>query len=522
MATIPKGFGTIEDLLNRASQAQKHWELWRSLHQEAFDFAAPQRDTMQYYSPGQRKNRHVFDSTAIEGLATFANRIQGSLMPSWKKWMMLTAGQAVPKNERKRVDTALEAATNTFFSFFNHSNFTTEITPGLSDLGIGTGAILVEEAEFSQGNPIKFSNVPLAELHPEMPPSGPIECVWRPQEIEARHIKRLWPDADLPESVARLAETKPLTKVKILNGMLYNPDDKRYYQMVIHKSSKTLIFTQNFATKRLIVFRWHVTPGEVFGRGPILQKLADIRTANKVKQFILENAAIQMAGVYTGVDDGVFNPHTVRIAPGVIIPVTSNASQAPTLQALPRAGDIGIGGIVLEDLQASIKRSLMADPMGEVTDTVKSATEQMLRMQESLKERGASFGRLKSELMEPIVTAVVDILTSLGHIEDIKIDGRAATIRWESPLARAEDVDDFQNSQMWLATIGQLPEGIALGSIKLEELPEYWAGKLGVPLSLLRDDTEKQQLTAMAMEAAQAMLQAGGTPGQGGMGGAGI
>jgi len=81
--SIPKGLGTVKDLCKRADKAKETWELWRSLHQEAFDFAAPQRETFRFWSPGQRKNRHIFDSTAVVGLVTFANKIQGSIVPSW-------------------------------------------------------------------------------------------------------------------------------------------------------------------------------------------------------------------------------------------------------------------------------------------------------------------------------------------------------------------------------------------------------------------------------------------------------
>ena len=77
----------IEECLKRIDQAQSRWELFRSLHQEAMDFAAPNRETFNKYSEGQRKNRHVYDSTAVLGTQQFSNRIQGSLIPPWTQWM---------------------------------------------------------------------------------------------------------------------------------------------------------------------------------------------------------------------------------------------------------------------------------------------------------------------------------------------------------------------------------------------------------------------------------------------------
>jgi len=507
--SIPKGLGTVKDLCKRADKAKETWELWRSLHQEAFDFAAPQRETFRFWSPGQRKNRHIFDSTAVDGLVTFANRIQGSMVPSWMEWMKLESGSDVPKDQKNRVDKALEDATDIFFSNLNHSNFSTEITPGLSDLGIGTGAILVEEGEFGKETALKFSNVPLAELNPEHPADGPIKNVWRNREVEARNIKLTWPEATIPQQLEEMIKKNPYSKVKILNGMLFNPEDGLYWQIVIHKGSNSVLLTQSFKSRRLIVFRWHVTPGEVFGRGPIITKLPDIRTVNKVKQFILENGAIQMAGVYTGVDDGVFNPHTVRIAPGTIIPVTSNATANPTLKAMDRAGDLGLGGIILEDLQNSIKESLFSNPLGEVTDPVKSATEQMLRMKQSLENRGAAFGRLKSELVEPLVAAVVEILSGLGKMPEMSVDGKEVTLKMTSPLSKSEDMDDFQNFQVWWGVLQSLPQEIIAGSVKVEEIPKYTQEVLSVPADLVRSEDERIAFGEQVAAAAQTQLGGG-------------
>ena len=508
MADIPKGLGSMKDLLARFSKAEGRWQLWRSIHQEAFDYAAPERETFRFRSPGQRKNRHIFDSTAVLGLTQFASRIQGSVVPSWQQWMTFAAGDEIPKEEKDKANELLEDSTDIFFSHINHSNFSTEITPSLSDLGIGTGAILIEEGPFSSSNTLRFSNVPLAELYPEKGSGGPVESTWRKQSVLPKNIPATWPEAELPSKLLAMVKDENANEVEIKTGMLLNEDDGKYYQLVIFEED--LIFSQAFDTKRLIVFRWHVTPGEVFGRGPIMQVMADIRTANKVKQFLLENAAIQMAGIYTGVSDGAFNPHTVRIAPGVVMPVSSNNTQNPSLASLTPSGNLGLGDLILEDLQTNIKKALLVDPLGEVTDPVKSATEQIIRNQESLKLQGASLGRLKSELIEPLVNAVVDILRGLGKMSEFTVDGNEVTIKQQSPLAKAEDLEDFQNSQVWFNSLQALPEEVVAGVVKVEDLPKFWADKLGVPASLIRDEEEIQRLASAVSEAAESGLETGG------------
>jgi len=508
MPTIPKGLGTIEKLEQRYKKAKMTFELWRDLHQEAMDYCTPQRETFTVHSEGERKNRFVFDSTAEEGVNQFASRIQGSLVPSWQQWMSLTAGDEIPENNQEEVDKALKETTDTFFSNLNHSNFDTEITPALHDLSIGTGAILVEENDFNETSAFVFTNIPLAELSIEKPARGAIKSSWRDQKVQVGNIMQTWPDAELTRELKQMMEKDPTTQIDIRNGFLFNAETKKYNQIVLYK--KTVLFTQEFNEKRLIVFRWSVTPNESYGRGPAISKLPDIRSANKTTELIIGNAALQMSGMYTGRSDGIFNPHTVRIAPGSIIPVASNDNSNPTIRDLTPSGNIGVGEVMLEKFQNNIRKAFFSDPLGELTDPVRSATENILRNQEFLKNAGASIGRLKSELIEPLVAACIDILKERGKIPDIKVDGREVTIRQESPLAKSEGIESFQNTQLWLGTMAQYipPEVLAL-KVKVEELPKKFQEQLGTDPTLIRSEQETAETAQKVQDAASQTLEGG-------------
>lgn len=514
MPNIPDGLGSMELLLRRFAKARKNWEQWRSLHQEAYDFSIPDREHFRFRTPGQRQNRHIFDSTATQGVHQFASRIQGSLVPSWRQWADLVPSEEVSGQGEDELGQELEDSTNILFNHLNHSNFDTEITSSFVDLSIGTGGILVEENEFGTssavGSAFRFTNVPLNEIYPEKPPRGSIESSWRKFKIGVSFIERIWPEAEIPADLQKIKEMDANKEVDIIIGYLFNAKDELYYQLVIYQPSKSLMFVQSSQTKRLIVFRWSVAPNEVFGRGPIIQMLSDIRTANKVKEFMLGNANLQITGIYTAVDDGVFNPHTVTLTPGSIIPVQSNNTQSPTLRALERSGSLELGQIVLNELQDGIKRALFVDPLGDLTDPVRTATEMQIRQQEMLKIAGAQIGRLKSELVDPLVAACVDVLSDLGLIEPIVIGGREITIRQNSPLAKAEGSEDFQTIQVWLGSLAALPPEVLMGAVKVEDIPGVSADMLGVTQDLLRTDAERQAIGEAFVQQAQQVQDQGG------------
>lgn len=503
--------GTTDDLLKRFKSATKEFEEFRSIHQETYDFVAPTRETFRFHSAGQEKNRHVFDSTAVTALEQFASRIKGSTIPSWKQWAMLVAGSDIPEDSKEDINKDLEEGTKKFFDALNHSNFDTEINPSLVDMGIGTGAIIIDEGEFNSGDTFNFTNVPLSELYPEKPAQGRIRSAWRKHKVIVSKITQIWPDAKIGEQLQKIAKRDPNAEVEILNGQLYNPKDGLYYNVIIYEAGKELIFEQSFNSQRFIVFRWHVVSGETFGRGVAMQTLPDVRTLNKIVEFKLQSLALAVGGVYTGVNDGIFNPNTVRIAPKTIIPVASNNDQNPTLRPLAQGGDPASVEFSIRELQEKINKAFFANPLGDVTDPVRSATENMIRQQEMLKQAGASLGRLKSELIEPLLEAGLDILRGLGEFPDVQIDGRQITIKHSSPLAKAEDIEDFQNILTWAqSNIGLIGQEVFMGTVKVEDFPKVTGDMLGIPAKLIRSQEEVQKLGQAAAQAAQQQL--GGEP----------
>jgi hypothetical protein len=507
--------GGVEQLLKRFKAAKTEYELFRSIHQESYDFVAPQRETFRFHSPGQEKNRHVFDSTAVMGLEQFASRIKGSLLPSWKQWAKLVSGTDVPESEKAAIDKDLEEGANEFFNALNHSNFDTEINPALIDMGIGTGAIIIDEGEFNSGDTFRFTNVPLAELYPEKPAAGRIRSAWRQHKMPVNKIKMVWPEAKLPNKLEKQAQGNPSAETEVLNGQLFSQKDGRYYNVIIHEGTKTIMFSQDFASQRFIVFRWSVIPGETFGRGPAMQCLPDIRTLNKMVEFKLQSTALAVGGVWTGINDGIFNPNTVRIAPKTIIPVGSNNSQNPTLAPLALGGDPAKVELDVRELQDKINKAFFANPLGDVTDPVRSATENMIRQQEMLKQAGASFGRIRSELIEVLIEAGIDILKELGRFPDIRLDGTEVTIKHTSPLAKAEDIEDFQNILTWAqSNIGIVGPEVFMGTAKVEDFPKVTGDQLGIPAALIRSDEERKQLGEAAAAAAQQQLGGQVEPGQ--------
>jgi hypothetical protein len=410
----------------------------------------------------------------------------------------------VPEQERENIQKELDKVTEIIFDHINHSNFATQCHESFLDLAVSTGSMTVKRASKGGSSVLEFDAVPLAEVFPEEGPNSVIETVWREHSLPARHIDRLWPGAELSDQLKKKVQEKPDVKVNLIEGTIYEPKSGYYYMCVIEREENHVCFTEEYEVSPWVVFREMVVPGEVLGRGRIMQVLPDIKTANKVTEFGLRNAALAIAGIYTAQDDGVINPYNMQIKPGMVIPVGSNDSTNPTLRPLDRAGDFNVGELVLSDLRDRINKSLFSDPYGNTEQPVKSATEMSLRSQELLMDAGSAFSRLQSEFIEKILKSVVYILREEGKIPDIQVDGREVTIKHTSPLARAQDQEDLIAMQQFMqmgAAFG--PEAFALGA-KIEDSVTWIGQKLGIEQKLLRTEQERIE---MQEKAAQAMAQ---------------
>jgi len=506
---IPKQLGKVEQLIQRFDAAKARKMPWITHLQECYEYSLPQRENFAQQSKGSKKNTSIFDSTAVIGVQKYASRLQSTLVPPWRKWSILESGSETPEQDREKNQEQLDKDTDTIFDHINHSNFATQAHEAFLDLAVSTGAMTIKEADKGGSSLLEFDAVPIAELFLEEGPNSTIETVWREHSIPARHIERLWPGAELSKKLQKQLTEKPDAKVSLIEGTIYEPKTDLYYMCVIERQEKHVCFTEQYEVSPWIVFREMVVPGEVYGRGRVMQVLPDIKTANKVTEFGLRNAALAIAGIYTAQDDGVINPYTMQIAPGMVIPVGSNDHTNPTLRPLDRAGDFNVGELVLADLRDRINKALFADPYGGMDSPTKTATEMSLRGQELLMDAGSAYSRLQTEFVERIMAAAVYILAKNGKITSMKVNGRDATLKHTSPLARAQDQEDLLAMQQFMQMgAGFGPEAFALGA-KVEDTVSWIGQKLGIEQKLLRSEEERIEMQEKAAEAMKQQQVAG-------------
>ena len=499
---------SAEDVLKRHEKALIKKEDFRNLYEEAYEFALPQRNLYDGHYDGKvggtKKMNRVFDSTAINSTQRFANRMQSGIFPPQRKWCRLEPGPDIPEDRKAEAQAALDVYNERLFSTLKQSNFDIAIGEFLLDLSVGTAVMMVQPGD--EINPINFVPVPQYLVSIEEGANGQVDNVYRRIRLKGEVIQRQWNDAKIPEELQKKIDDKPTDDVELVEATIFDQKRGDYCYHVIHKESKTELVYRRMDYSPWIVSRYAKVAGEIYGRGPLITALPDVKTLNKTKELVLKNASLTISGVYTAADDGVLNPNTVKIMPGAIIPVARNGGpQGESLRPLPRAGDFNVSQLVINDLVANIKRILLDESLPPDNMSARSATEVVERMKELSQNLGSAFGRLINETMIPLVSKMLQVMDDRGIITlPLKVNGLEIKISPVAPLAMAQNMDDVQNILQY-AQIAQQAGPAGQTTIKVEEMMDYIAEKLGVPQSIRPTPQERMMMKQQMAQAAQQM-----------------
>ncbi len=504
---------SVEQVLERQKIAQNKKDDFKSLYEDAMEFALPQRNLYggEYEGRvgGKKKMARVFDSTAINSTQRFANRLQSGIFPPQRKWCRLEPGTDIPANRKSEAQRVLDLYNDKLFAVLKQSNFDIAMGEFLLDLSVGTAVMLVQPGDAV--SPINFIPVPQYLVSFEEGANGQVDNVYRNMRIKGESIQLQWKDAKIPVDLQQRIKDKPTEEIDLVEATILNIDRGDFSYYVIDKKSKQEIVYRKLKSSPWVVSRYMKVAGEIYGRGPVLTALPDIKTLNKTKELLLKNASLAITGVYTAADDGVLNPANVKIVPGAIIPVARNGGpQGEALKPLPRAGDFNVSQIVINDLVASIKRTLLDESLPPDNMSARSATEVVERMKELAQNLGSAFGRLVNETMIPLVTKILEVMDRDGIIDlPLKVNGLEVKVSPVSPLAMAQNLDEINNIVQFMQIAQGLgPEGQM--AINAGAAIDYIADKLGVPAAVRTSAEERKAMMAQMAQMAQQMAPAEG------------
>ena len=359
----------------------------------------------------------LFDATASDSVDTLSASMYSLLTPPESLWINLVRESDLSPNA--------EIATQMLRAHLNDSNFYTTIHQCYTDLIVlGTACLFMAENPIGSDSAFSFTAIPMKDI--AILPNA----VFHMTSMPLSDVVEKYPNIVLPDSLKDTLKTNPETPIKLVQALIGK--EFTAFLDIGGNIENNIVARGTFETNPYIIFRWSVVSGELYGRGPVMRALPDIKTANKVVELVLKNATIAVSGIWQADDDGVINLANINLTPGAIIPKAVGSSG---LTPLASGADFDVSQIVLRDLRDRIRHTLLADRLGLLSDKEMTATEILARNADMVRILGATYGRLLHEFIRPLCERGLQILSRRGLIDEISLHSDAE-LKYIAPIAQ--------------------------------------------------------------------------------------
>lgn len=495
-------------LLTRAEKAFADRDMNRSVYDDCYELLSPHRNTLSKQGGTINTPTRQYDSTGQISAANFVNTLQREFTPPFTRWSKLEAGPGVPEEKRQELNETLEKITDQVFSYLNASNFSTASAEMYWEWGIGTGTLWLHEGD--QENPFNFIATPTSQMGLSEGKFGTIDARFRRHTLKGSLLAPTWPKATLP------SEIKPDKDYSITECFCYDYEKLIWKYTVILDEKKSAILESEHLEEICFTPRWMKIPGQAWGVGPFVQGLADIKTLNVLKEFLLRGAALDVAGVYTIASDGGLNPNNVVIAPNTFIPVERNAGEnGPTISRLDTGGNFQLQEFIANNLQDQIRKTLLDNRLPAETPQPKTAFEIAQRMKEFQVDIGSAYGRAMLEYIIPMWKRMLGILVRKGLIDlpdGFTVDNLFIQVSVTSPIAQIQKMEDLNKFVQGFQMVQMINPELALMGYEVESLPRWINEMVGAPANRIRTEAEQSQLQQVVAQMIIQQQQAAAQP----------
>jgi hypothetical protein len=472
-------------------------------------------------TPGERRDKYQFDSTASLALPKFASATESILIPRTQQYQTL-----VPQDESLRKDRSVmaycEEVTKAIFRarYAPGAGFTHATGEALQSHGaFGAGCIYTDELV---GRDLFYRNIFVGDIWIREDHAGRIDGIHRRLKLTARQIAQKFREESIPENVRKEMKTQPSREYEFIHCVKERPDydpgrqDFRgmpFVSYYVMKGPDHLVEEGGYRTMPYSYSRFRTAPGEMYGRGPADSVLNVLNLINEQQKTLLRSGQRAVDPPIMLVDDDgleAFNLKSGALNRGFIGP-----NGEPLAVPFNSGANMPIGLEMVQDSREVINDAFFVNLFRVLVDAPSiTATEALLRAQEKGELLGPAIGRLQQEMLDSITVRELDILSRVPGFfpempEQLEEAGGFLAIKYDSPVNKMQRAGDGVAIQRFLETMTPL-EQIEPGTIKkiasVERMGRKLAESQGVPESVLLDEDEQVAHAEAEAEAQQAQM----------------
>lgn len=503
---------TTAEVLKTHESRKTNRKDWDNVNDEIAYYVLPsQTGFLTDFVPGERTRwSWRYDSTAGYANKKLANHLHMSMVSPSKPWFEVQLKDKVLGQESE-VKKWLEDTTEKMYLALGESNFNAQINTLFQGFcAFGTACMDVNFAIPVGGTfTLLFKSTDLGKCTFDYNGFYQIDTKVEEFDFTPRQANELFGDQEFVTSSALDGNDKTVKVLKITRpNPDYDPDslaaNKRMYMIEWCQNGEVFEKDSAYEQPFMMVRFSEVKQDNIYGEGPALLALSDIRSINRLKR--LELRAVEKA----------VDPPLMTTMNGILSDLDIEAGGLTVVRNPREIGELpghmkqDIVMYKSEDLRASILATYSINDI-EVPErrgqNPLTATEIQVRQEQAQKMLGAAVGRIKDELLTPMLVRVFGLMYRNGMLLPIpeELSGLDIDIAFIGPLAKAQNADDgvaieraIQTS-MAMAQITGKPSKV----INYDAAERILYDRYGVPAEALRSVDEVEALEAQERQAAE-------------------
>lgn len=522
----------VSDKKQKLSQLQSSRSTWEPHWQELIDYIVFFfQDIVTQGVPGAKKGGKLCDTTGTMAAVDFANGLYGVITNPALPWFALkTEDENLMENGEVKV--FLQWLERQYYSVFSRSNFYSKIKQiYLGLVSLSTAPLFIGE-HFQ--NLAYFEPLNLGECFIDVNQYGEVDTMYRCFEMSPRQMEQKWGFKNLSDKVRTALEgnkiSEKITVVHAVEPRRERDPERRdnksfpFESVYFEKGAEDQVLEEGgYREFPYCVSRFFTAPGEVYGRGPGMIALPEIKELQAMKADITQASQLRARPPLILPHDGFLGP--LKLAPFEPNYYRNDGNPAQDrIGTIPVGGDVGYPDKELETKRNFIRQIFFNQLFEAMQDPRATLGQVLLNNQKDMERLGPFLGQLQNDLFNPMFDRLMAIMMrryeplwqagvlppppKILHGENLRID-------YISPLAKAQRQAQSQGIIQTVDFIGTVMkvDPQVVDNFDMDGSCKDFADSSGFPNKRVRSPEQVQEIRegrAKAQQAAEAAQMAQG------------
>lgn len=495
----------IKTYNKRLQILEQEFESWKSHYKDISRYLIPRkgrfldRDTQP--NDGRKRHQDIVDGTGGRSLRILAAGMQSGLTSPARPWFKL----GLPDKDMQEYDPVrfwLEETRKRMLYIFHRSNFYTATHNLYYEMGaFGTGAMAIDS---DLDTIIRCYPFTVGEYHLATDSHHRVNTFYRVFWSTAGNLIERYGRKNVSQPVRNMVDNGNGDKwLQVVNVIEPNADHLPGRIDSLRKPIRSVTYERKGHNDKalqvagydyfpIMAPRWSVTGVDVYGMGPGMETLGDVKMLHKMQTKSL-------VALDKMVDPPMNAPLHLKmkgasIVPGGVNYLDINSGQQSFTPAYQVQPDFKSMEYKIEAVQRAIREGFFADLflLIATADKEMTATEVAERHTEKLLMLGPVIERLQPELLDRVIDRTFYLMEDAGMLPPIppELAGVDLEVEYISLLAQAQKMVGVTAIEQVAAFVGNLsavkPE--ALDKFNQDEAIDLYADLVGAPPNLINTD----------------------------------